>query len=260
MQAMQVFWLGVLASALAGATTVIGAAGIFLVRKPSARTQDAMLSAAAGVMLAATFFSLLQPAIENAQRLPVSKPIAVIIVIAGMLSGMIMMMVVHRHAPHEHFVLGREGPLDVKLRRMWLFVIAIALHNFPEGMAVGVGSAGTEFRKGLPLAMGIGIQNIPEGFAVSLSMVAAGYARSSAFAVGSLTGLIEPLGGAFGSAAAWLAEPMMPWILGLAAGAMLFIISNEVIPETHRGGNADTATVSLMLGFVVMMFLDTVFA
>lgn len=260
MQATEVFWLGVLASLLAGSATAIGAAGVFFIREPSARTQDAMLSVAAGVMLAATFFSLLQPAIEDSQRFVASKAVAVSIVIAGLLSGMGLMMAVHRYLPHEHFILGREGPSAVKLHRMWLFVIAITLHNFPEGMAVGIGSAGTEFRKGLSLGLGIGIQNIPEGLAVALSLAAAGYARSTAFAVGSLTGLIEPIGGVFGSAVAWLAAPLLPFTLGLAGGAMLFIISDEVIPETHRGGYEDTATASLMFGFAGMMFLDVVFA
>ena len=256
MQETRTFWLGVLASSLASLGTLLGAAGVFLVRKPSDRMQDAMLSVAAGVMLAASFFSLLQPAIDAAWQFAAPRLLAASIVGAGLLSGMALMLALHQVVPHEHFVLGREGPRAVELQRMWLFVIAITLHNFPEGMAVGIGNAGAEFAKAVPLTLGIGLQNIPEGLAVALSLVAAGYARSTAFLTGCLTALVEPLGGAFGSAAAWLALPLMPFTLGFAAGAMLFIINDEVIPETHRRGYENTATIWLMVGFAAMMVLD----
>ena len=127
-------------------------------------------------------------------------------------------------------------------------------------MAVGVGFAGGEISNGIALAVGIGLQNVPEGFAVALSLIAIGYSRSHAFWVATLTGLVEPVGGAMGAAAVSLAEPLMPIILGMAAGAMLFVISDEIIPETHRRGYENVATFSLLGGFVVMMFLDTVFA
>jgi ZIP family zinc transporter len=139
--------------------------------------------------------------------------------------------------------------------RIWLFVIAITIHNFPEGMSVGVGFAGGE-DKGTALALGIGIQNIPEGLAVAVSMLAAGYGRGRAFVVGFLTGLVEPVGGLFGAVLAWAAAPLLPWTLGFAAGAMLFVISDEIIPETHRKGLENLATGALMAGFAVMMFLD----
>ena len=161
--------------------------------------------------------------------------------------------------PHEHFVLGKEGPETDRIARIWLFVMAITLHNFPEGMAVGVGFAGGEVSNGVTLAVGIGLQNVPEGFAVALSLISIGYSRSHAFWVATLTGLVEPVGGAMGAAAVSLAEPLMPIILGMAAGAMLFVISDEIIPETHRRGYENVATFSLLGGFVVMMFLDTAF-
>jgi ZIP family zinc transporter len=136
-----------------------------------------------------------------------------------------------------------------------LFVIAITLHNFPEGMAVGVGFAGGDFENGRSLALGILVQNLPEGLAVATSLLVIGYGRLKSFAVAFLTGLVEPVGGLFGSALVSLSVPLMPWILGFAAGAMLFVISDEVIPETHHGSHKHLATFSLMAGVVVMLLL-----
>lgn len=260
MHALETFWHGFLASFVAGLGTVVGALWIFLFRRPSPRAEDALLSGAAGVMLAATFFSLLQPALEHAESHIAFKPGAVGVVIAGLLAGAYALYLVHRRVPHEHFVLGKQGPDSKKLRRLWLFIIAITLHNFPEGMAVGVGFAGSDVDKAMSLAIGIGLQNIPEGLAVAAALLSINYSKTHAFTVGSLTGLVEPVGGAFGAAAVWVADPLMPFTLGFAAGAMLFIISDEIIPETHRGGYEDLATFSLLGGFAVMMFLDVVFA
>jgi ZIP family zinc transporter len=256
---LSTFWLGTLGSLLAGLGTGVGALGIYLLRRPSDRAQDAMLSAAAGVMLAATFFSLLAPALEQADELTLNKSLGVVFVAAGVLAGAGGLFAIHRLVPHEHFVLGREGPSSDRLARIWLFIIAITLHNFPEGMAVGVGFGGGDIANGVSLALGIGLQNIPEGFAVSISLLAIGYSRSAAFWVGTLTGLVEPIGGALGAAVVSIAAAL-PVVLGMAAGAMLFVISDEIIPETHRRGYETVATFSLLGGFVAMMFLDTVFA
>ena len=255
-----VFWLGFIGSLLAGLGTGVGALGILLVRRPSDRTQDGMLSAAAGIMLAATFFSLLLPALHQADELTPNRYLAAALVCVGVLAGAGGLFAIHRLVPHEHFVLGKEGPDTARFARIWLFVIAITLHNFPEGMAVGVGFAGGNVSNGTALAVGIGLQNVPEGFAVALSLITIGYSQARAFWVATLTGLVEPVGGAIGAAAVSLAEPLMPVILGMAAGAMLFVISDEIIPETHRRGYETVATFSLLGGFVVMMFLDTVFA
>jgi len=260
LEAQNVFWLGFIASLLAGCGTVAGAAAVFFIPRPDARAENVLLSVAAGIMLAATFFSLLLPAIERAEVQVDNNLLAVAIVVGGLLLGAMALLVVHRRVPHEHFILGKEGPDTRALRRVWLFVIAITLHNFPEGMAVGVGFSGTGISNGTSLAIGIGLQNVPEGWAVAASMIAIGYLRTEAFWVACLTGFVEPIGGALGSAAIWLAEPLMPWILGFAAGAMLFVISDEIIPETHRRGYENLATFALLIGFALMMFLDAAFA
>lgn len=247
---------GTLAATLAGLCTCVGALGVFLVKRMSTSVEDALLSCAAGIMLAASFFSLILPGIAYAEALGYSRVPAVSTVIAGILAGAALIWLIHRYTPHEHFVQGREGPSTERLKQIWLFVITITLHNLPEGMAVGVGFAGGQVDNGVTLATGIGLQNIPEGLAVATALVAAGYSRLYSFVVATLTGLVEGLGGLLGSLATWLAAPLMPGTLGFAAGAMLYIISDEIIPETHRRGYQTVATFSLLGGFVVMMFLD----
>ena len=256
MAVSNVIGLGLGASAVAALGTGIGSVGVFFIRRMSQRLEDGMLSLAAGIMLAASIFSLLLPAIDTAEVQTGSREAAVLLGIGGLMLGAVAIWLIHRYTPHEHFVLGREGPDTEKLARIWLFVIAITLHNFPEGMAVGVGFAGGDIPNGLALMAGIGIQNIPEGLAVSVSLLAIGYSRTQAFAIGSATGLAEPLGGLIGSAAVSFAAPLIPWALAFAAGSMLFIISDEIIPETHRSGFETLATFSLLGGFAAMIYLD----
>jgi len=251
-----VIWLGFIASLAAGIGTSVGAFGVFFIRNLSEALENILLSAAAGIMLAASFFSLLLPAIGYGEALYGSTHIAVLVTIGGLLLGALSLFLAHRFVPHEHFVIGREGPDVAAFSRIWLFIVAITLHNFPEGMAVGVGFAGGDVANGVSLATGIFIQNIPEGLVVSVSLLSLGYTRLMAFGIGSLTGLVEPVGGLFGSVAVAMAEPLMPLTLGFAAGAMLFIISDEIIPETHRSGLKEKATFSLLGGFALMMYLD----
>jgi ZIP family zinc transporter len=251
-----IVWYGFLGSLGAGMMTAVGAAGVLFVTRLSAKLEDVLLSAAAGIMLAATFFSLLLPAIRYGEVLFGDTVASVGVVIVGLVLGAVILHLAHRYAPHEHFLSGREGPDTKTLSRIWLFIIAITIHNFPEGMAVGVGFAGDDVANGMTLALGIGIQNVPEGLAVAVAMLAAHYSRSTAFLVGLTTGLVEPVGGLFGAFAVAAAAPIMPLTLGFAAGAMLYVISDEIIPETHRRGFETLATFSLLGGFVLMMFLD----
>lgn len=249
--------LGFVASLCASAGTAVGSLGVLFISHLSRKLEDVLLSVAAGIMLAATVFSLLLPGLEYAGA-QYDEMLSAGIVSMGLLLGAATLFAIHQHVPHEHFQLGREGKEATELSRIWLFVIAITLHNFPEGMAVGVGFAGGELSNGLPLALGIGLQNIPEGLAVSTALLSVGYEKKQSVLVGMLSGLVEPVGGLLGAIAVSSAAALMPWALAFSAGAMLFIISDEIIPETHSADNKSLSTFSLLGGFVVMMVLDTV--
>ncbi|WP_221932658.1 ZIP family metal transporter [Ferrovibrio terrae] len=252
------FMLGVLASVVAGfGATTLGAAPVLFLGNMKDSTRNLMLAFAAGIMLAATFFSLLLPALEQAETIMQSQSGAALGVIVALLVGALTMHLAHAIAPHEHFGMkGREGANAARLARVWLFVIAIALHNFPEGLAVGIGAASGDLSSGLGVTFGIGLQNLPEGLAVAVALRGEGYTRKAAFLVAALTGALEPLGGIVGAGALAISGGLLPWALAFAAGAMLFIISSEVIPETHRHGVERGATTALFGGFVVMLYLD----
>ena len=242
---------------MAGLCTGLGALGVFVVRDLSENVENGLLATAAGIMLAATFFSLLLPGIDYGTARFESATLGAAVVILGLFTGAATLYLIHGSVPHEHFFAGVEGPDSATLSRIWLFVAAITLHNFPEGMAVGVGFAGGDVANGASLATGIGVQNIPEGLAVAVSLLSVGYRRPYAFGIAFLTGIVEPIGGLLGSAVVSLAAPLMPWTLGFAGGAMLYIISGEIIPETHRGKSPNVSTAALLVGFAIMMFLDT---
>lgn len=256
MEAAPVIWVGTVASLAAGLATGVGALPIFFTRSISKQAQNEMLGFGAGVMLAATSFSLLVPGIDAAVDMGSSTMAAALIACAGMLLGAGFVWGADATLPHEHFAVGPEGARNETLRRIWLFVFAITIHNFPEGLAVGVGFAGDEVRTAVALAVGIGLQNLPEGLAVALALTGEGYARRRAFLVALLTGLVEPVGGLLGAGVVSVASSLLPWGMAFAAGAMLYVISGEIIPESHRGGQAKRATAAVVVGFVVMLFLD----
>ncbi|WP_121066517.1 ZIP family metal transporter [Chachezhania antarctica] len=248
--------LGFLGSLAAGSLTAVGALPVFFGRIPSRATRDLLLGFAAGVMLAASFFSLIIPALDAAERQFDGSATPAAIVCLAILLGMGAVALMNEKIPHEHFKSGREGPDAVSLRRVWLFIIAITIHNVPEGLAVGVGFGADGLSGGLPLAIGIGLQNAPEGLAVAVSLLGEGYSRTRAWGIAALTGLVEPVGGLIGASVISLAQPLLPWGLAFAAGAMLYVISHEIIPETHRSGHQNRATLGLAFGLVIMLFLD----
>jgi zinc transporter, ZIP family len=253
---MDILLLALLASSATGFMTAIGALPILLKRRPSEALNDTLLGFSAGVMLAASFFSLIVPALDISKAQYGESIMPALIAVVGILLGALAMAVIERAVPHRHFNTGMEGVQPERIRAIWLVVFAMAIHNFPEGLAVGVGFGGPDPATGYPLAIGIGLQNIPEGLAVALGLLAVGYSRSKAFWVSAATGLLEPLGGLVGGIFVQWSGALLPWGLLFSAGAMLFVISHELIPETHRHGHHRRATSGLMVGLVTMMFLD----
>jgi zinc transporter, ZIP family len=252
--------LGFLASLAAGLMTAVGALPVFIIRRLSQATEDALMGFGAGVMLAATAFELIAPAIELAAERHdgVSMVIAVLVIGVGLGGAVILAM--YRLIPNENYRLGLSERADaLKARRIHLLIFALALHNLPEGLAVGVGFGG-DLRDGITLAIGIGLQNMPEGMIVAVGMLVLGYRRMTAFLVALLTGLIQPVGGLIGAVAVGFSELMLPWGLAFAAGAMLFVISHEIIPASHRHGHAARATGGLFIGFLALLVIDVVIA
>lgn len=248
-------FFGFAGSLLAGVMTGVGALPIFFRQNWGRRSQVVMLAVAAGVMLGATVFSLVVPAMDIVERRTGSETQGALVAAAGVVLGALVIWLVHGIVPHEHFVKGPEGGSHFNFGRNWLFVFAITLHNLPEGVAVGV-AYGDDLASGIAVTMGIGLQNLPEGLAVAAALVNGGFTRWHGFKIALFTGLVEPVGGLLGALAVSLSQVLLPWALAFAGGAMLFVISGEIIPETHREGVERLATFSLVLGFVVMMVLD----
>jgi ZIP family zinc transporter len=242
---------------LAALATALGTLPLFFSQRLAERVQDALFGFGAGVMLAASAFSLVVPGIQTARLMGHSGWAAGLIVGISILLGATVLLWLERIIPHEHFIKGKEGYDARVLKRTWLFVFAIMLHNLPEGLAIGVAFGSTDLMRASALSTGIAIQDIPEGLVVAVALRAAGYPRSFAVLLGMLSGVIEPLGALIGASMMVSSKALLPWGLGFAAGAMLFVISHEIIPESHRKGHEVDATSGLMLGFVLMMLLDT---
>lgn len=237
--------------------TALGALPAFLIKSLPQRIEDSLLGFAAGMMLAASAFALIMPGIEAGEALFNSKLMGAMIVVLGLSLGVMLMLGLDQFTPHEHDKTGPCGPGYEICGRVWLFVFAIALHNLPEGMAMGVSFSNGDISVGLPLSTAIALQDIPEGLAVALSLRAAGAKASLAVLIAAASGLLEPVGALIGVSLSTGSAWSYPLGLGLAAGAMIFVVSHEVIPETHRNGHQTMATVGLMIGFALMMVLDT---
>ena len=250
--------------------TAIGAGLVFFLNTTSRKFLDSALGFTGGVMIAASFWSLLSPAItavEMQNELGISTLPSFLPPAIGFFLGAIFMFILDKSIPHLH-IFGKieeaEGP-KTDLKKTSLLVLAIAIHNIPEGLAVGVafGALATQdfasvFSLGsaVALGLGIGIQNFPEGFAVSMPLKRAGFSKFNSWKWGQLSAIVEPIFAVIGAAFVILVYPILPYALAFAAGAMIFIVVEEVIPESHRGGNIDLATMGLIVGFIVMMSLD----
>ncbi|WP_300408776.1 ZIP family metal transporter [Lagierella sp.] len=238
---------------LPGIMTGLGAIPIFFTKKIKRSALDILLGFAAGVMLAASCFSLILPSIEYGG----GDFKAVMITGLGIFLGAVMLDLIDKYAPHEHLMDKRvEGTSTDSLKKIWLFIIAITIHNFPEGLATGVGFGTGELANGITIALGIGLQNMPEGLAVALALLRENYSVKKAFVIALLTGLVEPIGALLGFGLVQIFQQILPFILALAGGAMLFVISDEIIPETHSGGFERQATYGIIVGFIVMMIMD----
>ncbi len=242
--------------------TALGAASVFLTREPSRKLLDGMLGFAAGVMLAASVFSLLLPAMEMAEA---RGGVPWVPAAVGFLLGGGLLRLLDRFLPHVHLdpKAAVEG-LATPWRRTTLLILAITLHNFPEGLAVGVafGAVGLDptgtatFGGAVALALGIGLQNLPEGLAVAWPLRRAGVGAGPAWFYGQLSAMVEPVGALLGALLVQEMFALLPYLMALAAGAMVFVIVEEVIPESQAEGNGDIATFGVMTGFALMMILD----
>ncbi|MBG9985880.1 ZIP family metal transporter [Facklamia sp. DSM 111018] len=244
--------------------TALGSSTVFFVKEVNQRFLAMMQGAAGGVMTAASFWSLLAPALAHAEKhlvgIPTWFPAAIGFVLGGIFLRMVDKFVPHLHYAGDH---GDTDPTDSKLSRTWMLFLAVTIHNIPEGMAIGVafaaaasGIEGAALASAISLAIGIGIQNIPEGSALSLPLMAEGRSKRKAFHLGQMSALVEPFGAVIGAAAVLVMQTLLPYALSFAAGAMIFVVVEELIPESQTSGNTDVATLSFMVGFVIMMILD----
>lgn len=246
--------------------TALGAAIVFIARDMSKAALNVMLGFAGGVMVAASFWSLLAPAVDLATGTGVPSWFPAVV---GFLLGGIFLRGIDSVLPHLHVGYPEREAEGLKTtwRRSVLLVLAITLHNIPEGLAVGVAFGGAA--AGLPaatlvgaitLTVGIALQNFPEGLAVAMPLRREGFSPLKSFGYGQASGAVEPIAGIIGAAAVLIARPILPYALGFAAGAMIFVVVEEVIPESQRGGSQDMATLGVMLGFALMTVLDVSFS
>lgn len=244
--------------------TALGAALVFFTRQINYKLLDAMMGFAAGVMIAASFWSLLVPSIDMAAAQGMVEWVPAVI---GFLAGGFFLRLCDAYMPHLHIGLPMEEAegIPTSWRRATLLVLAITLHNIPEGLAIGVlfgaaasgiGPESATLMGAVTLALGIGIQNFPEGIAVSMPLRREGVSVGKSFWYGQLSGIVEPIAAVTGAAAVMLIQPLLPYALAFAAGAMIYVVVEELIPESQHRGNTDIATLGTMLGFSVMMILD----
>ena len=244
--------------------TALGASLVFFAKNIKQRVMDGMLGFAAGVMIAASFWSLLAPSIEMAEELGYGN-LVWIPPLVGFFFGAFFLWLIDKILPHLHpgFKMSEAEGIKTSWHRSVLLVLAITLHNIPEGLAVGVAFGALAFNLpsatfagAVALALGIGIQNFPEGTAVAMPLRREGMSRLKCFWYGQLSGVVEPIAGVIGAAVVMLARPLLPYALAFAAGSMIFVVVEELIPESQHAGNTDLATMGAIIGFMVMMTLD----
>ena len=251
-----------LATLFTWGVTALGAGLVFFFKEFNKKVLDSMLGFAAGVMIAASFWSLLAPSIDMAESMGLLPWVPALV---GFLAGGLFLKGVDKLLPHLHLGLERNEAEGIRTnwKKSVLLVLAITLHNIPEGLAVGVafgalgaGIPSASLAGAMALAIGIGIQNFPEGAAVSVPLRREGLSRWRSFVYGQASGIVEPIAGVVGALLVVTMQPLLPYALAFAAGAMIYVVVEEVIPEAQSGGNSDVATMGAMLGFAIMMTLD----
>jgi ZIP family zinc transporter len=254
--------LALFATLFTWGVTALGASLVFFFKTINKKVLNAMLGFAAGVMIAASFWSLLKPAIEMAEE---NGSVPWVPALVGFLSGGVFLLLIDKILPHLHQGLSIDKAEGIKTswQRSVLLVLAITLHNIPEGLAVGVAfgalahnpNAGV-LAGAVALAIGIGLQNFPEGAAVSIPLRREGFSRFKSFMYGQMSGIVEPIAGVIGAALVLLITPLLPYALAFAAGAMIFVVVEELIPESQSGNETDMSSIGAMVGFATMMVLD----
>lgn len=237
-----------------GGATVAGALLGFLFKPRSQKATDGLLGIAAGIMLAAAVFGLILPSMEAAGKA------GIWMTVLGMIAGACFLLLADRLTPHLHHLTGiseEEHRHNAAINRVLLFVLAIAIHNLPEGIAAGLGFGAGDVDNAITVAVGIALQNIPEGMIIISPMLLSGISKGRTLAIASLTGFVEVIGTFIGYYAGGVSAAILPFTLAFAGGTMLYVISDEMIPETHSNGNERIATFSLLAGFLLMICVDT---
>lgn len=254
----EVFIKGFVAALLAGLITGVGGLCIFLKKRYMKAEINQLLNIAAGVMMAAAFFSLLCPAMDDIVHQGGDIFVEALSYVSAVFSGVLLVWILNILLPHEHNTMGHHGPhLDIK--KAWLFIIAITLHKLPEGLAVGVAYGAENLINPMSLVVGIAAHNIPEGLTIAISLVGAGYSRLRAASTAFLIGFVQPLGAVIGLLLMDISFNIVPYGMAMAGGTMLFVVVNEILPETYGNKNTNKQAAAVFLGFILMTYLTMVF-
>lgn len=253
-----VFIQGFVAALIAGLITGVGGLGIFLKKRYVKAEINQLLNVAAGVMMAAAFFSLLCPAMGDILHQGGNIFVEAFSYAAAVFFGVLLVWILNILLPHEHNVAGHHGP-NFDIKKAWLFIIAITLHKLPEGLAVGVAYGAESLVNPLSLVIGIAAHNIPEGLTIAISLVGAGYSRLKAAGTALLIGFVQPLGAIIGLLLMDISFNIVPYGMAMAGGTMLFVVVNEILPETYGNKNTNKEAAAVFLGFILMTYITMVF-
>jgi ZIP family zinc transporter len=254
-----VFVNGFWAACGAGVVTGLGGLCIFLKKRYLKSEVNQLLNLAAGVMLAASFFSLLVPSMQDIIAHTADMSEAALSYVTAVFSGVGLVWILNLMLPHEHNAMGHHGPhFDVK--KAWLFIMAITLHKLPEGLAVGVAYSAETLVNPLSLVLGIAVHNIPEGLTIAISLVGAGYSRAKAALTAFFIGLVQPLGAVLGLFLLDAGQTVVPYGMALAGGTLLFVVINEILPETYGAKETNKSAVAVFVGFILMTYLTMIFS